>query len=457
MIRLPGPSVRLCDGISRRDLLHLGALGLTLPNLLRLQHASAGTGPATSADACVLIYLFGGPSQFETFDPKPDASADIRGEFGAIPTSVPGTLVGEHIPHLARQAHRLTLVRTCTQSCVGTHQAGTYEALTGFRHVNGDDVAIKVKTTDRPSVGSVAAKLAPGRKDGLRFVQIPEFCRDVGNITPGQFGGYLGRQYDPFFVTQDPNAAHFTIQEFALPPGVPNLDDRQHLLNLVDRQFLALEDRAGVRDLDGFQQRALSMLKDPAVRQAFDISREPVPVRERYGRNTFGQSCLLARRLVESGVKLVTLVTPGSSINPQQTWDTHSKNFTDLKNKLLPPLDRGAATLIEDLHERGLGQRTLVVIMGEFGRTPKINDGAGRDHWNKCYSILMAGGGIRGGRVHGRSDRIGAFPGDGRVFTPADMTATIYHCLGIDPHCEVTDQLGRPLRISDGQPMRELF
>src|SRR5262245_22108792 len=200
MLAIPDAPVRLCEGLSRRDLLRIGALstcGLTLPQLLRQQSSAAAADRSSAAEACVLIYLFGGPSQFETFDPKPDASREIRGEFGAIPTSVPGVFVGEHIPLLARQAHCFTLVRTCTQSCVGTHQAGTYEALTGFRPSTGDDVSIKVKTTDRPSVGSIVAKLAPGRKDILRFVQIPEFCRDVGNITPGQFGGYLGRQYDP--------------------------------------------------------------------------------------------------------------------------------------------------------------------------------------------------------------------------------------------------------------------
>ncbi len=459
MLRLPGPATKLCDGITRRDLLQagtLGGLGLSLPSLFDLQSSQAAA-PRPRADACILIFLWGSPSQFETFDPKPDAPDGIRGEFGVRRTSVPGTIVSEYIPRLAARAHRFALVRTCSQSSTH-HQSAAYEALTGHPPTR-DAVALTATPNDHPNLGSVVARLATGDSELPRSVSLPQLISDVGNLTPGQFGGFLGRRYDPFAVTSDPNRPDFHIDALRLQPSLDagRLRARNSLRTEIDRQVRLLGQSAEERALDIHQARAVRLLTSPAVQQAFAIGREPERTRALYGRNTFGQSCLLARRLVESGVKLVTVFSAQSGKIPQDAWDTHKDNFRRHRDELLPPMDRGVAALLDDLHERGLAERTLVLWMGEFGRTPRINTNAGRDHWAQCYTVMLAGGGVRPGQAHGRSDRHGAFPLRGRVFTPADICATVYHCLGIDPHTEVIDALGRPVRISEGRVMTELF
>lgn len=445
--------------MTRRDLLSVGALGafgFTLPQLLRLQ-AAAATGRRASADACILVFLWGAPSQYETLDPKPEAPAGIRGEFGVTSTTTPGVILGEHIPQLAQRTQRYTIVRTCAQSSTH-HQSAAYEALTGYPP-SRDAVNLTVSAADRPNVGSVVAKLARKRSDLPPFVQLPELCYDVGNLTPGQLAGFLGRQYDPFALLRDPSAPDFNVNELSPPAGVTQerLDGRGSLLETVNRQIRTLDQAAEARGLETFQGQALRLLTRPAVRQAFDLSRESSALRDRYGRNRLGQSCLLARRLVEAGTRLVTVCSAFGGKIPQDAWDTHTDNFRKLKHQLLPPMDQGVSALIDDLHERGLSERTLLIVMGEFGRTPRINKQAGRDHWANCYSILLTGGGIRPGQVYGRSDRSGAYPISGRVFTPADICATVYQCLGIDHHAEVTDPSGRPLQISSGEPMTELF
>jgi hypothetical protein len=319
-------------------------------------------------------------------------------------------------------------------------------------------VALTTSAADHPNLGSVVARLAPGRADRLRFVTLPQLISDVGNLTPGQFAGFFGRPYDPLAVTKDPNAPNFRVDDLTLRHDVSpaRLDERRSLLHVVDRQVRALDESAEARALDTYQDRAFGLLTSPAVRQAFDLGHEPAALRDRYGRNTFGQSCLLARRLVEAGVKLVTVFSAEGGKTPQDAWDTHENNFRKLK-QLLPPMDQGTSALLDDLRQRGLAERTLLVWMGEFGRTPRINAKAGRDHWSNCYSLFLSGGGIRPGNLHGQSDRAGAFPVRGRVFTPADISATVYQCLGIDPQAEVPDPLGRPMRITYGEPMTELF
>lgn len=443
---------------SRRDLLRAGALGmgLTLPQLLRASTAHPAA-PRPSADACILLFLWGAPSQFETFDPKPTAPAGIRGEFGVRRTRLPGVLFGEHVPLLAGRNDRFALVRTCAQSSTH-HQSAAYEALTGYPP-RRDAVALTATSTDHPNLGSVVAARAPGRSHLPRFVQLPQLASDVGNLTPGQFAGFLGRQYDPLAIIKDPCAPDFDVAELSLPADVSatRLHDREGLRRLVDRQTQALERSAEVRALDVYQGRAVGLLTGPKVRRAFDLDREPAAVRDRYGRNTLGQSCLLARRLVEAGVKLVTVCSGFNGKTPQDAWDTHSNNFRRLKGQLLPPLDGGLSALLDDLGQRGLMGRTLLVVMGEFGRTPRINKAAGRDHWHHCYSVLLAGGGVRPGAVLGRSDRQGAYPVQGRVCRPADLCATVYACLGINPAAEMADQGGRPLPLSRGEPIRELF
>jgi uncharacterized protein (DUF1501 family) len=449
----------LSPSLSRRDLLRAGALGtagLALPQLLQLQQANAAAG-RPAADACILVFLWGAPSQFETCDPKPDAPDGIRGTFGVRRTRLPGILFGEHLPLLAGCNDRFSVIRTCAQSSTH-HQSAAYEALTGYPP-SRDAVALTATPTDHPNLGSVVAKFAPGRSALPRCVQLPQLASDVGNLTPGQFAGFLGRQYEPLAVLQDPSASQFNVPELSLPAGMTaaRLADRQALLRLVDRQAQALERSAEARALSIYQKRAARLLTSPAVKQAFDLGREPAALRERYGMDTLGQSCLLARRLVEAGVRLVTVCSGCNGKTPQDAWDTHVDNFRQLKDRLLPPLDRSLSALLDDLGQRGLGSRTLLLVMGEFGRTPLINKAAGRDHWQHCYSVLLSGGGVRPGVVLGQSDRHGAYPLRGRVCTPADLCATLYHALGINPKAVMTDPAGRPLPLAQGEPIREVF
>lgn len=450
---------RLSSLFSRRALLRvgtLGAAGLALPRLLQDRQANAAED-RPAADACILLFLWGAPSQFETFDPKPEAPEGIRGEFGIRRTRLPGVLFGEHVPLLAQRNDRFSVIRTCAQSSTH-HQSAAYEALTGYPP-SRDAVALTATPEDHPNLGAVVARYAPGRSPLPRFVQLPQLATDVGNLTPGQFAGFLGRAYDPLAILKDPCAADFEVAELSLPADMTaaRLDDRASLLRLVDRQSKALEQSAEARGLSTFQERAMRLLTSPAVKQAFDLGREPAALRQHYGDNTLGQSCLLARRLVEAGAKLVTVCSGFNGKTPQDAWDTHKDNFDKLKKQLLPPLDRGLSALLDDLTQRGLSKRTLLVVMGEFGRTPRINKAAGRDHWHHCYSILLSGGGVRPGVVLGQSDRNGAYPLQGRVCTPADLCATVYQRLGIDLRQEMTDQSDRPIPLTRGIPIRELF
>jgi hypothetical protein len=430
----------------------ISAAGLTLPRLLQSAEPSRA-----SADACILVFLWGAPSQFETFDPKPDAPDGIRGEFGIRPTRVPGISFGELIPQLAARNNCFSLIRTCAQTSTH-HQSAAYEALTGYPP-SRDAVALTATPTDHPNVGSVVARFAPGSGSMPRFVQLPQLASDVGNLTPGQFGGYLGRRYDPMTVLKDPSEPGFNVAELALPSEIDanRLHDRQGLLRLIGQQADSLERTAEARALSVHQERAVELLTSPAVRRAFDLAREPAVLRERYGMNTLGQSLLLARRLVEAGVRLVTVCSGFNGKTPQDAWDTHTDNFKKLKNQLLPPFDRGLSALLDDLSDRGLTQRTLLVALGEFGRTPLINKNAGRDHWHHCYPALLAGAGCRSGAVIGKSDGQGAYPVSGRICTPADLCTTVYERLGIDPHIEVADQTGKPAPLSKGTVVGELY
>ncbi len=450
---------RLSGSPSRRDLLRagtLGAAGLALPHLLRLQQAH-GSASRPAADACILLFLWGAPSQFETFDPKPGAPEGIRGEFGVRQTLLSGIFFGEHIPLLAGRNDRFSVIRTCAQTSTH-HQSAAYEALTGYPP-SRDAVALTATPADHPNLGSVVARFAPARSGMPPFVQLPQMASDVGNLTPGQFAGFLGRQYDPLAILQDPSAPNFRVPELTLTAdsSAARLGDRAALLNQIDRQARALERSAEAQALNVYEQRAVQLLTSPAVRQAFDLGREPAGLRQRYGVNTLGQSCLLARRLVEAGVRLVTVCSGFNGKTPQDAWDTHTDNFRKLKYQLLPPLDRALSALLDDLGQRGLAGRTLLVVMGEFGRTPRINKAAGRDHWHHCYPVLLAGGGVRPGVVLGQSDRHGAYPLRGPVCRPADLCATVYHCLGIDHKGEVADQQGKPLRLTQGEPIREVL
>jgi hypothetical protein len=433
----------------------LGA-ALGLPRLLQAQERGA-VRRQPPADACILVFLWGAPSQFETFDPKPDAPEGIRGEFGVRRTRLPGILFGEHIPLLAQRNDHFSIVRTCAQSCTH-HQSAAYEALTGFPP-SRNAVGLTATPTDHPNLGSIVSKYAPGRSSAPRFVQLPQLATDVGNLTPGQFAGFLGRQHDPLAIVKDPSTYAFSVPELSLPADIQptRLEDRRTLLRLIDRQVKTLEGSTEAHTLDVYQERAIRLLGSRSVQRAFDLSAESASTRDQYGRNTLGQSCLLARRLIEAGVKLVTVCSGFNGKTPQDAWDTHTDNFRQLKNKLLPPMDRAVSTLLDDLDQRGQLQRTLVLVMGEFGRTPQINKNAGRDHWRHCYSVLLAGGGVRPGIVLGQSDRVGAYPVRGRICRPADLCATVYDSLGIDTTTEMLDQIGRPVPLTIGKPIRDLF
>jgi uncharacterized protein (DUF1501 family) len=445
--------------LSRRALLRagvLGSAGLSLSHLLRMQEGQAASS-RPPADACILLFLWGAPSQFETYDPKPEAPDGIRGEFGVQKTRLPGVIFGEHVPRLAQRNDRFCLLRTCAQTSTH-HQSAAYEALTGYQPTR-DAVALTATPKDHPNLGSVVARFAPSRSPLPRFVQLPQLATDVGNLTPGQFAGFLGRQYEPLAVLKDPSQADFDVAELSLPANISpaRLGDRQSLLKLIDTKAHALAQSAETGSMDVYHERAIRLLTSRAVKQAFDLNHEPATLRDRYGRNTLGQSCLLARRLVEAGVKLVTVCSGFNGKTPQDAWDTHTDNFRKLKHQLLPPFDQALAALLDDLQQRGLAERTLLYVMGEFGRTPRINKAAGRDHWQHCYSVLLSGGGIRTGHVLGQSDRNGAFPVQGRVCTPADLCATVYHCLGVDLKAEMIEPTGRPLPLSRGEPIREVL
>ena len=432
---------------SRRDVLGVGVsglLGLSLPRLL------AADSRASRADSLIVIFLNGGPSHLDMWDMKPDAPAEIRGPFQPIRTSLPGVQFCEHLPKLARLVHRTTLVRSMHHSVNNSHAAAVYAALTG--HDRGEQGG-GAKPEDHPPPGSVLTKLRPSGKTAVPYVTLPYKTKEgaSGPLQPGFLAGILGRGYDPFWVLQNPDAADFRVPNLMPAEGVTpgRLAGRGELLAKLNAPF----GRRGTGQMDHFQQRALDLLTSTDAQRAFQVDREPRRTREAYGRNIYGQSVLLARRLIEAGTRTVVV---SWAPHANATWDTHSKNFPALKERLLPPFDAAVSSLLADLADRGLLERTLVAVLGDFGRTPKINKNAGRDHWPPCGTVLMAGGGIQGGRAYGASDASGAYPHDA-LATPGDVTATVFHALGFDPETTIRDQLNRPLPISNGRPILELF
>jgi len=444
----PGPR------LSRRQLLQVGGasvFGLSLPQLLAAEaRRSAGSTPR--ADALIVVFLNGGPSHLDMWDMKPEAPAEVRGPFKPIATSLPGVQLCEYLPQLARHMHRCTLVRSVHHSVNNAHAAAVYTALTG--HDRGE-IGGGARPTDNPAIGSVVGMLRPPTRPVVNYVSMPYITQEGagGPPQPGFFGGILGRTHDPLFILRDPNASMFDLPELGPGPGVDSqrLQERRRLLT-PSRPASAVAGAAG--EMAGFQARAFDLLASPATRLAFAIDREPLAVRERYGRNIYGQSVLLARRLIEAGTRVACI---SWAPDANATWDTHGQNFTKLKDTLLPQLDAAVSSLLDDLHVRGLLDRTLVAVMGEFGRTPRINNAAGRDHWNFCYSLLLAGGGIRPGYVYGASDRIGGHPSRNPV-VPGDIVSTIYHCLGIEPNIEISDRLSRPfVLVPAGGVLHELL
>jgi hypothetical protein len=446
-------------GWSRRRFLEVGGiglLGLGLPRLLRAEARARATGLTPKADACILIFLNGGPSHLDMWDLKPDAPAEVRGEFQPIPSSLPGVTVCEHLPRLSRLTHLGTLIRSAHHSVNNAHAAAVYCALTGHdRGERGGGAA----PTDNPAIGSVLGGCRPPRQPIVPYVSMPHITAEGagGPPQPGFFAGWLGRAHDPFFMLQDPSAADFALPELAPPPGVgpERQRQRQRLLGEVGAAPAALATDRHLLDMDTFQAQAFDLLDAPATRKAFRLDLEDPKLRDAYGRNIYGQCALLARRLIEAGTRAACL---SWAPDANATWDTHGGNFAKLKGTLLPQLDAAVGTLLMDLQQRGLLERTLVAVMGEFGRTPKINNNqGGRDHWNFCYSLMLFGGGIQAGLVHGASDRLGAYPARDPV-TPAQIVSTLYHCLGIPHDLELHDQLGRPLTVvPQGRVLHEIL
>ncbi|MFT5470464.1 MAG: hypothetical protein ACI8UO_005592, partial [Verrucomicrobiales bacterium] len=403
-------------------------------------------------------FLSGGPPQHDTFDPKPEAPREIRGALGSIPTSVPGVHFGELLPKTARLAHRLTVLRSLTTG-INSHAVSGYQMMTGRAHESKTDVPPSPR--DWPCLGSLVGALNPSDRTPLSVVTLPEpVLNNPGVLWPGQDGGFMGSAWDPSLFTCDPSAPDFRIDELSLPDGISldRLASRQGLVSELDQQLLTLDRSDALSGLDAARAQAFELLTSGTARAAFELEHEKAALRDRYGRHKLGQSVLLARRLVEAGVRLVQVNfprEPGDLSSGNPLWDTHSNNAARLKDALCPPFDSAFSALLTDLEERGLLDETLVVVFGEFGRSPKINKNGGRDHWGACFSGVMAGAGLEGGRVLGASDAQGAYVAK-RPVRPAEFNATILHLLGIDPATQFHDRLNRPLPAADARPVREL-
>ena len=453
MFDLMGGTFGNCSGVTRRNLLRAGVLGFTglsLADALKAKAEGAATGgKAGDEKSVILIWLDGGPPQHETYDPKPDAPEQVRGPIDSIPTKVPGIRISELLPRHAAIMDKIALLRSVHHDN-GDHFAAAHWMLTGYLGSNSVN-----QTPQYPSFGSIISRVKGARVPGMpSYVGLPN-THSVG-IPIGYHGAaYLGRGFDPFNADGDPNSDGYRATNLDLPSGVDpvRLCDRRDLLTSFDAARRGLDATLANRELDTFQRAAFDMMTGPSARAAFDISREDPRLRDRYGRHTWGQSALLGRRLVEAGVRFVTLTYGG--------WDWHSSIDKGM-HRVLPVLDAAVATLIEDLDQRGMLESTVVLVMGEFGRTPILNKGLpndpipGRDHWGQVMSVLAAGGGFQGGRTVGASDARGASPAD-RPIAPQDLATTLYHRLGLDLETTFNDRTGRPVSItSNGQIITEL-
>jgi uncharacterized protein (DUF1501 family) len=446
-------------GITRREWLQVGYSGLVgmgLPSLLAGQARSSPT--RGRGKSVILIFLTGAPSHIDTFDPKPEAPAEVRGAFRPIATKAPGLEVCEHLPLLAARADRWAVVRSMTHG-LPSHEHATHMVLTGI-NATPPGATHMASRHDWPCFASGLDFVRP-RRDGVpNGVMLPTYLNN-GYGFSGQNAGLLGARYDPWHITQDPNDSNFRLESLQLPAGLTaeRLNDLRGLLREIDAQQAKAERVAGQGDFSGMQHKAFAMLTSGKVKQAFAMGREDPRVRDRYGRHLFGQSLLLARRLVQAGVPIVQ-----ANMGSMNNWDTHSDNCGQLKTRLLPPLDQAVSALFDDLDALGLMEETLVVMVGEFGRTPRmgrdngggITSASGRDHWAGVFFALFAGAGVRGGQFIGKSDKIAAYPAT-RGYYPSDLGATIYTALGVDPASIVSDTLGRPMELNRGEVIRPLF
>ena len=457
-----------CDPLhraSRRDVLCVGGLsllGLSLPDLLR-GHAQASERPLRrpasfgKAKSCIVIFLKGGPSQLDTFDMKPEAPSEIRGEFRPIPTDVPEITICDQLPLLARHAGKLTIARSVCHAD-NDHASAAYQMTTGNAYPRPTNLSGKSTREDHPHIGSALAAVEAEHCPVPPFAMVPQYLVVNGEFRSGQNAGFLGSRYDPLVPGGDPNDPDFKPVDLGLGASLrpEHLRNRHVLLKSINDHFRRLAKGAAVRSVDANYEKAFALLESGLTGEALDIHREPTSLREKYGRNFFGQSLLLARRLVEAGVRLVHVNCMSSIFGGLVNWDTHKDNFAMLKHPLLPRADRGIAALLEDLAVRGLLSETLVIVTGEFGRTPRINALAGRDHWSWAFSVLLAGAGVPGGRYYGATDKNGAYPIDKPVRS-GQLAATIYHALGIDAAARVPTLLGRPWQLSAESPVVELL
>jgi hypothetical protein len=449
----------IVGGMSRRRFLEVGALGgLSLAGGASKAGETGSGGPAFGrAKRCLLLFLMGGPPQIDTFDPKPNAPADIRGELSPIATRIPGVSFSELFPKLAQQANRLCVVRSVTHDD-NVHTSAGYAMLTGRRHpaANSGGAGPKPAVTDFPHWGSLLSRLQPHTGGAPVFAALPEVIKDAAvNEVPGQGAGFLGRRYNPFRIDGDAKTGQFRPPDIVLPQEmtVSRLAERRLLADRLDAAYRTADRQSDAGSLDAFRQQAMDLLSAPAVRRAFALDREPLAIRDAYGPHFFGQGCLLARRLLEAGVRLATVYWHYEGPDDSPVWDTHENNFPHLKSRLAPPTDAAVSALLDDLAARGLLEETLVIVMGEFGRSPRINGKGGREHWPQVQSILLAGAGIAAGTVYGSSDPHGGYPAELPV-SPSDLTATFLHLLGVPPATELFDNTGRPFVASEGSVVR---
>jgi uncharacterized protein (DUF1501 family) len=478
MLTIPGRPGHLCDGPTRRELLRVGSvgvLGLNLANFFQWKAQGAsrldGARGFNSAKSVIMVFLQGGPSHIDIWDPKPDAPSNVRGEFKPINTNVPGIQLSETMPMLAQQMDKATLIRSMSYTPNGlfNHTAAIYQMLTGYPpdKVSPSGQLEPPSPADFPTAGSHISKLRPPTEPVLPFVEMPRPLQESNVIGKGGAAGFLGKAYDPYRLYQDPNKP-IKLDDLTLRKEVPpdRLKDRFAMLKGINGSMPDLEKALKDYAIDEYYEKAFDLVLSGKAREAFDLSKEPDKVRDRYGRTTFGQGLLLSRRLIEAGTRFVQMNWPAvANGNPEvDAWDTHAANFGPLKNLHCPVLDRGLSALLEDMAQRGMFKDTLLVTIGEFGRSPRLgvstsgntNSPDGRDHWPYCYTGLVAGAGISVGRVYGASDQTASSPKEKPVH-PNDLLATVYYTLGIDPDMTVLNHLNQPRELVKGKPVLDLW
>jgi hypothetical protein len=481
MLSIPGQSGSTCDGFSRREFLRVGGagiFGLSLGDILRLQAAEAtaaveggnknGWGQAKSV---IMLFLQGGPSHIDIWDPKPDAPSNIRGEFKPIKSNVSGIWLSEVMPLLAKQMDKATLIRSMSYTPAGlfNHTAAIYQMMTGYTpdRVSPSGQLEPPSPSDFPHAGCQMSRIKPPSVSMLPFVMLPRPLQESNVIGKGGTAGFMGAAYDPYYFYQDP-AGDVKLDDLSLRQNVSKerFARREKLLDQVNSAMPDIEKAVSNYALDSYYQKAFDLILSGRARNAFDLAQEPAKVRDRYGRHTFGQGCLMARRLIEAGTRFVQMNWPAvANGNPVvDAWDTHAANFGPLRDLHCPKLDSGLSALLEDLDQRGMLKETLVVAVGEFGRSPRLgvstsgnsNSPDGRDHWPYCYTALIAGAGIRRGALYGKSDATGSSPAETPVH-PTQLLATIYHAMGINPHTIVHNHLNQPRELVQAEPIPALF